>query len=282
MIRRRRTSIEVKSASQIVAMRAAGLVVADILTRLTEAGQAGVTTAELDALARERIAAAGAVSSFLGYGSSFGLPPFPAVTCISVNDEIVHGIPGERVLADGDLVSVDFGVSLNGWHADSAVTFGVGTLSAELSDLSETTRTAMWDGLAAAKVGGRIGDISHAVETSVRRRGAGYGVVAEYTGHGIGRAMHEPPDVPNVGRAGRGEVIGPGTCLAIEPMVTLGTAATANLDDEWTVVTRDGTASAHWEHTVAVLPDGLWVLTAADGGEAELGARGVQFAPLAG
>jgi len=262
-------------------MRAAGLVVADILAALREAGRPGVTTLELDELARERIDAAGAVSSFLGYGSSFGLPPFPAVTCISVNDEIVHGIPGKRALVDGDLVSIDFGVSLNGWHADSAITFGVGRLAPALADLSETTRTAMWDGVAAAKVGGHIGDISHAVETSIRARRVGYGVVAEYTGHGIGRAMHEPPDVPNVGRAGKGEVIGNGSCLAIEPMITLGTAATANLDDEWTVVTRDGAAAAHWEHTVAVLDDGLWVLTAADGGKAELTARGVKFAPLA-
>jgi methionyl aminopeptidase len=261
-------------------MRISGLVVARILAAVREAARPGVTTAELDQLARERIEAAGAVSSFLGYGRSFGLPPFPAVTCISINDEIVHGIPGDRALIDGDLVSVDFGVSVNGWHGDSAITFGIGELSAARAALSETTRVAMWDGIAAAKVGGRIGDISHAVEDSIRNRHAGYGVVAEYTGHGIGRAMHEAPDVPNVGRPGRGELISKGVCLAIEPMVTLGSAATANLDDEWTVVSRDGSAAAHWEHTVAILPGGLWVLTAEDGGEAELTARGVKFAPL--
>jgi methionyl aminopeptidase len=262
-------------------MRVAGLVVANILGALRDAAHPGVTTAELDELARERIKAAGAVSSFLGYGSGFGLPAFPAVTCISVNDEIVHGIPGDRELASGDLVSVDFGVSVNGWHGDSAITFGIGELSPDRAALNEVTRKAMWDGLAAAKVGGRIGDISHAVESSIRRQHGGYGVVAEYTGHGIGRAMHEPPDVPNLGRPGRGELISKGMCLAIEPMVTLGSAATANLDDEWTVVSRDGSAAAHWEHTVAILPGGLWVLTAEDGGEAELTARGVKFAPLA-
>jgi methionyl aminopeptidase len=277
---RRRPAIEVKSLAQVQAMRISGLVVARILAAVREAARPGVTTSELDQLARERIEAAGAVSSFLGYGRSFGLPPFPAVTCISINDEIVHGIPGDRALVSGDLVSVDFGVSVNGWHGDSAITFGVGELSAARAALSETTRVAMWDGIAAAKVGGRIGDISYAVENSIRSRHAGYGVVAEYTGHGIGRAMHEAPDVPNVGRPGRGELISKGVCLAIEPMVTLGSAATANLDDEWTVVSRDGSAAAHWEHTVAILPGGLWVLTAEDGGEAELTARGVKFAPL--
>jgi methionyl aminopeptidase len=277
---RRRPGIEAKAPAQLKAMRTSGLVVARILAAVKQAAQPGVTTAQLDQLAREQIEAAGAISSFLGYGSGFGMPPFPAVTCISVNDEIVHGIPGDRELVDGDLVSVDFGVSVNGWHGDSAITFGIGELSAERAALSETTRKAMWDGIAAAKVGGRIGDISNAVETSIRRQHGGYGIVAEYTGHGIGRAMHEPPDVPNIGRAGRGELISKGMCLAIEPMVTLGTAATANLDDEWTVVTRDGSVAAHWEHTVAILPGGLWVLTAEDGGEAELTARGVKFAPL--
>jgi methionyl aminopeptidase len=138
----------------------------------------------------------------------------------------------------------------------------------------------MWDGIAAAKVGARIGDISHAIETSVRTRKAGLGIVAEYTGHGIGRAMHQHPDVPNVGRPGRGDLLVKGMCLAVEPMVTLGSAATAVLEDDWTVVTRDGSAAAHWEHTVAILPDGLWVLTALDGGAGELAARGARYAPL--
>jgi methionyl aminopeptidase len=276
----RRSSIELKSAEQILRMRSAGLVVARTLQAVREAARPGVTTIELDGIARERIAAAGAVSSFLGYGGGFGLPPFPAVTCISVNSEIVHGIPGDRVLADGDLVSVDFGVSVNGWHGDSAITFSVGTPDPVAETLSEATRQAMWAGIAAARIGARIGDIAHAVETSVRAQPQRYGIVAEYTGHGIGTAMHQPPDVPNLGRPGRGELLAKGICVAIEPMVTLGSAATATLDDEWTVVTRDGSLAAHWEHTIALTPAGVWVLTAEDGGEAELRARGVKFGPL--
>lgn len=278
---RRRPGIELKSADQIRKMRSAGLVVGRTLAALREAARPGSTTAELDALAREHIAAAGATSSFLGYGGGFGLPPFPAVTCISVNSEIVHGIPGERVLTDGDLVSFDFGVSLDGWHGDSAITVGVGDLSADAAELSEVTRQAMWAGISAARIGGHIGDLAHAVESSVRSHKAGYGIVAEYTGHGIGTAMHQPPDVPNLGRSGRGELLAKGICLAVEPMITLGSATTATLDDEWTIVTRDGSLAAHWEHTIALTPAGVWVLTAEDGGEAELAARGVKFGPLA-
>ena len=277
---RRRSGIELKSDDQIREMRSAGLVVGRTLAAVREAARPGLTTADLDAVAREHIAAAGAVSSFLGYGGGFGLPPFPAVTCISVNAEIVHGIPGERVLVDGDLVSVDFGVSIGGWHGDSAVTFGIGELTPEAAALSATTREAMWAGIGAARIGGRIGDIAHAVERSVRSHGSSYGIVAEYTGHGIGSAMHQPPDVPNLGRPGRGELLTKGMCLAIEPMVTAGSATSATLDDEWTVVTRDGSLAAHWEHTIALTPAGIWVLTAEDGGEAELTARGVKFGPL--
>lgn len=276
----RRSSIEAKSAEQILKMRAAGLVVARTLQAVRDAVRPGVTTAELDQLAREQIAAAGAVSSFLGYGAGFGLPPLPAVTCTSVNSEIVHGIPGERVLAEGDLLSVDFGVSLDGWHGDSAVTIVVGDAPAEVEALSEATRQALWAGIAAARIGGRIGDIGHAVETSVRSHPQRYGIVSEYTGHGIGAEMHQSPDVPNLGRRGRGELLVKGTCIAIEPMVTLGPAANATLDDEWTVVTRDGSPAAHWEHTIALTGTGVWVLTAEDGGEAELTARGVKFGPL--
>lgn len=276
----RRSSIELKTPEQIRKMRSAGLVVGRTLQAVREAARPGVTTAELDAVARERIAAAGAVSSFLGYGGGFGLPPFPAVTCISVNSEIVHGIPGARVLADGDLVSVDFGVSLAGWHGDSAISFVVGTPSDAAAALSEATREAMWAGIAAARIGGHIGDIGHAVETSVRSQRRGYGIVSEYTGHGIGTAMHQSPDVPNLGRPGRGELLAKGICLAVEPMVTLRSAGIATLDDEWTVVTRDGSLAAHWEHTIALTPAGIWVLTAEDGGEAELTSRGVKFGPL--
>lgn len=261
-------------------MRAAGLVVAEVLAAVRAAARPGITTGDLDQLARDRSAAAGAESSFLGYGAGFGVPPFPAVTCISVNDAVVHGIPGAQVLADGDLVSVDFGVSLRGWHGDSAVTFGVGELSPEATALSEATRCAMWDGIAAATIGGRIGDISAAIESSVRAHSARYGLVTEFTGHGIGTEMHQEPDVPNVGRRGRGELIVKGTCLAIEPMVTAGSGQTRTLDDAWTVVTKDQSLAAHWEHTIALTSRGVWVLTARDGGEAELAARGVRFGGL--
>jgi len=261
-------------------MRVAGLIVGRTLAAVRDAARAGMTTADLDQIAREHIAAAGATSSFLGYGGGFGLPPFPAVTCISVNETIVHGIPADRVLAEGDLVSVDFGVSKDGWHGDSAISFGIGEITPQAAALSETTREAMWAGIAATRIGARVGDISHAVETSVRSGKAGYGIVSEFTGHGIGSEMHQPPDVPNLGRPGRGELLVKGMCVAIEPMVTAGSANTATLDDEWTVVTRDGSVAAHWEHTVALTGAGAWVLTAEDGGEAELAARGVKFGPL--
>lgn len=277
---RRRPASEIKSDDQVRAMRAAGLVVARILGAVQAAARPGVTTGELDELARQMIAEAGAVSSFLDYVPYPGMPPFPAVTCISINDEIVHGIPGSRELVSGDLVSVDFGVSVDGWHGDSAITFGVGEPDPEREALSEATRQAMWAGIAAARIGGRVGDISAAVERSIRSARTKYGIVADYTGHGIGTAMHQPPDVPNVGRAGRGEQLVKGMCLAVEPMITLGSPNTATLDDEWTVVTRDGSVAAHWEHTFALTSRGLWVLTAEDGGEAELTARGAKFGPL--
>ncbi|XSS53856.1 type I methionyl aminopeptidase [Propionibacteriaceae bacterium Y1923] len=259
-------------------MRQAGLVVARTLTALREHVVAGVTTGELDAIARELLAEAGATSSFLGYGARWGTP-FPAVTCISTNDEIVHGIPGERVLADGDLVSVDFGAILDGWHGDAARTFTVGQVSPEHAELSRVTEEAMWAGIGAARLGGRIGDIGAAIEASIVAAGS-YGIVREYTGHGIGSQMHMEPDVPNWGRKGRGAKIVEGMALAIEPMATLGTEDTVELDDEWTVVTADESWASHWENTITVTRQGLWVLTLEDGGEAELTARGLPFGPL--
>jgi methionyl aminopeptidase len=276
----RHVRIERKDADQLRAMRVAGLVVGRTLARLAEAAAPGVTTAELDALAAEQIASAGAVSSFFGYDGGIGLPPFPAVTCISVNDEVVHGIPGPRVLADGDLVSIDFGVSVAGWHGDAAVTIGIGAVSPAAAALSATTREAMWQGVAAAAAGGRIGDIGNAIERSIRSRPGRHGIISEFTGHGIGSAMHMAPDVPNIGRRGRGLPLLTGMALAIEPMVTLGSAAVVTRDDEWTIATRDHSLAAHWENTVAITESGLWVLTAEDGGEAELTARGVAFGPL--
>ena len=254
-------SIEIKTPGQIAAMREAGLVVARTLRVLTDAVRPGVTTADLDALAEAEIRAAGATPSFKGYHG------YPATICASVNEEIVHGIPSpRRSLRQGDLISIDCGAILGGWHGDAAVTVGVGAISAADAAMLEACETALWRGLAQARAGGRLGDISHAVETSVRRSGR-YGLVEEYTGHGIGSAMHMDPPVPNYGRAGRGPRLRPGMALAIEPMVMLGGPETVQLDDGWTVVTADGSRAAHFEHTVAITHDGPWVLTAEDGGE---------------
>lgn len=278
---RRTPGIELKTPEQLKLMRAAGLVVFQVLQACQEAAAPGVTTRELDLLAREMIKRAGATSSFLHYGAQWGYPPFPAVTCTSVNNVVVHGIPGDHKLQDGDLVSIDFGVHLKGFHGDSARTFSVGTPQADRVALSDTTREALWAGISAYRLGGRVSDISHAIEKSIRSRNHGFGILREYTGHGIGSAMHQPPDVPNVGRGGQGPRIMPGLCLAIEPMVTRGSDETATLDDDWTVVTTDGSDAAHWEHTVTATRHGLWVLTAEDGGEAELTKRGLPFGPLA-
>lgn len=272
--------VELKTPDQLRVMRRAGVVVARTHEALSAMAAPGVTTGELDQRAREVLAEHGAASSFLGYGAQWGYPPYPAVTCISVNEEVVHGIPGDRVLVSGDVVSVDFGAVLDGFHGDGAVTFGVGSLSDADARLSDVTRESLWAGIAAARLGGRVTDISHAIEASVRAAGP-FGILQDYTGHGIGTAMHQPPDVPNYGRPGRGPRIVPGLALAIEPMITLGSSEGVVLEDEWTVATADGSRAAHWEHTITVTKQGLWVLTALDGGEAELAARGLPFGPLA-
>lgn len=256
---RRGERIEIKTPEQLQLMRRAGLVVADALDAVREALREGVTTAELDAVAAGVIAAAGASPSFLGYHG------YPATICVSVNDEIVHGIPGPRVLAEGDVVSVDCGAIVEGWHGDAAFTAGVGSLTPENARLVELTEQALWAGLAQAVVGGRLSDIGHAVETTVRAAGP-YGIVEEYVGHGIGTAMHMDPSVPNYGRPGHGPRLVAGMALAVEPMVTAGDRHTRLLDDDWTVVTADGGWAAHWEHTVALTPDGPWVTTDRDGG----------------
>lgn len=274
------SGIELKTPDQLRTMRRAGLVVAEVHSAVREAAAPGVTTGELDQVARDILARHGAGSSFLNYGAGWGYPPYPGVTCISVNEEVVHGIPGPRVLVEGDLVSVDFGAIVDGFHGDAAITFGVGALSADDQRLSDVTRAALWDGIAAAHLGGRVTDLSHAIERSIRTRRERYGILKDYTGHGIGSAMHQAPDVPNVGRPGRGPKLVEGLALAVEPMVTLGSAIGVTLDDEWTVATKDGSHAAHWEHTITVTERGVWVLTAEDGGEAELNARGVPFGPL--
>jgi methionyl aminopeptidase len=256
-------------------MRRAGLVVVEALQTTAAAVKAGVTTAQLDAVAGEVIRTSCATSSFLGYQG------YPAVTCISVNSEIVHGIPGPRVLVDGDTVSIDCGAVVDGWHGDSAVTVGVGAGTEAARAISEATRLAMWHGIAAARLDGTVGDISAAIEAYVRSLPTAYGIVEEYTGHGIGSAMHQPPDVPNLGRPGKGPKIMPGLALAIEPMLTAGGSANSVLDDDWTVVTDDGSLAAHWEHTMTVTDRGIWVLTSPDGGEAMLAELGAPFGPLA-
>lgn len=267
--------IEVKDPDQVRSMRVAGLVVGRTLERLRAAVRPGVSTAELDALAERSIREQGGVPSFLGYGE----PPFPASICASVNDEVVHGIPGARVLAEGDVISIDCGAivpdaSGQGWHGDAAITVAVGDVPDDVTELMRVTEEALWRGLAAARAGGRVGDISHAVESFVR--GAGdYGIVDGYTGHGIGTSMHMEPDVPNAGRPGRGPRLRPGMALAVEPMISLGTEDTVLADDEWTVLTADRTWAAHFEHTLALTEAGVWVLTAEDGGRERLAALGV-------
>ena len=262
--------VQIKTPEQIVGMRKAGLVVGETLELLRSSVRAGVTTGELDAIAEDNIRSSGATPSFKGYHG------FPGSICASVNDQVVHGIPGERTLDQGDVISIDCGAIVDGWHGDSAITVPVGNVPAEVTELMKATEEAMWRGIAAARLGGRVTDISHAVETHVRSRGR-YGILEDYVGHGIGSEMHQPPNVPNVGRPGRGPKLVQGLALAVEPMVTLGGKGSLLLDDDWTVVTADGSWAAHFEHTFTLTPRGTWVLTALDGGEAALAELGVPF-----
>jgi methionyl aminopeptidase len=264
----RKSKIEIKTPAQIETMRRAGLVVAEILSTVTREAVPGVSTLDLDRIAREVIARNNAKSNFLGY---YG---FPAVICTSVNDEVVHGIPSERKLNDGDLLSVDAGAIIDGWHGDAAVTIEVGSPIAEQTSLSQVTNASLWQGLATAQAGNKLSDISNAIETHIRAAGD-YGILEEFVGHGIGTAMHMEPSVPNFGPAGKGPQLIPGMALAIEPMVTLGGRHVHTLDDDWTVSTDDGSFASHWEHTVAITEAGPWVLTAQDGGFAYFSERGI-------
>jgi methionyl aminopeptidase len=271
-----RDRIQYKSAEQVRAMRRAGLVVADALDAVRAALRPGVTTAELDAVAEEVIRSAGGTPSFMGYHG------YPATLCVSVNDEIVHGIPGPRVVHPGDVVSVDCGAIVEGWHGDAAFTTIVDTggrePDAEDAALADVTEQAMWHGIAAMSDGARLNAIGAAVEDRVNGR---YGLVEEYGGHGIGTAMHMEPHVLNYRTRDKGPRMRPGLCLAIEPMLTRGDPATRLMPDGWTVITLDGSRAAHWEHTVALGERGVWVLTARDGGVEALAALGVAAAPLA-
>jgi methionyl aminopeptidase len=266
----RERGVEIKTPEQIALMRRAGIVVGETLQLVRASVRPGLTTGELDALAEDHIRSRGATPSFKGYHG------FPGSLCVSVNDEVVHGIPGDRVIEDGDVVSVDCGAIVEGWHGDAAVTVAVGEVREELRELIRVTEEAMWHGIAAAALGGRVTDISHAVETYVRSQGS-YGILEDYVGHGIGSAMHQPPNVPNVGRPGKGPKLVRGLALAVEPMVVLGSPETRTLADDWTVVTEDGSWAAHAENTFTLTPTGAWVLTALDGGEAKLAELGVPF-----
>lgn len=249
-----RERIVLRTPDEIARIREACLVVHEVLEELARAAAPGVTTAELDRLALARTRARGAVPAFLGYHG------YPAALCISVNDEVVHGIPSpRRVLAEGDLVGLDFGVVLGGFYGDAARTVAVGRPSPEAARLVETTRAALDAAIAAARPGGRVGDIGAAVQALVE--GRGYSVVREFVGHGIGRRLHEPPQVPNWGTPGTGALLRPGTVLALEPMVNLGASDVEVLDDGWTAVTADGSLSAHFEHTVAVTENGPEILS---------------------
>jgi methionyl aminopeptidase len=258
---RSRKVVPQRSAAELDAMAVAGALVAAALRAVRSAAAPGVSTLTLDEVAESVIRDGGGIPSFLGYHG------FPGSICSSVNDRVVHGIPSAtEVLASGDLVSIDCGAIVDGWHGDSAVTFGVGPLIPVDEALSAATRESMEAGIAAMVPGNRLGDISHAIECGTRAAELTYdrkfGIVEGYGGHGIGREMHMDPFLPNEGPPGRGPLLAPGSVLAIEPMLTLGTGKTIVLDDEWTVVTADGSRAAHWEHTVAVTDDGPRILTA--------------------
>jgi methionyl aminopeptidase len=260
LARWRGRDIELKTPGELDAMRAAGALVARTLAAVAERARPGVSTGELDAIAEQTIRDAGALPSFLGYHG------YPASICASVNEQIVHGIPAAtQVLADGDLVSVDCGAILDGWHGDAAVTIPVGAVSASDLALSAACEAALHAGIAAVLPGGRLSDISHAVqlatEAAGKRDAVGYGIVAEYGGHGIGTSMHMDPFLPNFGDPGQGPRLVPGMALAVEPMLTAGDPETRELDDGWTVVTADGSRAVHWEHTVAITDDGPRILT---------------------
>ena len=269
-MRRVDLDIQLKTPEQIELMRGAGLVVAAALDAMRDAVAPGVSTADLDAIAEKVIRDAGAIPSFKGYQG------FPASICASVNEQVVHGIPSpDQVLVEGDLLSLDCGAILHGWHGDSAITVGVGETDPALLKMAGVAEDAMWAGIAAAARGvlngrGRLTDISFNVEKAIRKAGR-YGIVEGYGGHGIGTEMHQDPHVLNHGKPGKGPRLEPGLALAIEPMITMGSPRTTELSDGWTVVTRDRSIAAHFEHTMALLDDGVWVTTAHDGGRGRLG-----------
>lgn len=255
MVFRKKEKVQIKSPEQIELMRIAGRVVGQTLQALEKAVVPGVTTAQLDQIARDCIYGSGATPSFLGY---YG---FPAVICTSINHEVVHGIPGNVIIEEGDLISIDCGAIVDGWHGDAAISVIAGDgVDSAIHKLSEVTRQSLYAGIAAARAGNTMGDIGAAVESVIRSSGP-YGIVEDYVGHGIGTEMHMYPPVPNYGAAGSGMELKVGMVLAIEPMVTLGSAEVQVLEDEWTVVTSDSSWASHWEHTVAITENGPEILT---------------------
>ncbi len=245
--------IIIKTKKELEIMRQAGLVVAEILERLAGLVKPGITTATLDHFAENYLAERGIKASFKGYNG------FPASVCVSVNEEVVHGIPGKRRLNEGDIVSIDMGVIVNGWHGDAAITVPVGEVDPEIMRLLKVTEESLYQGIKAAQVGARLGMVSHAIQSYVET--AGFSVVRQYVGHGIGRQMHEDPPVPNYGRQDRGPVLAEGMTIAIEPMVNVGGYEVLVRPDNWTVYTKDGSYSAHFEHTVAITSNGPEILT---------------------
>jgi len=250
--------ITIKSSRELDLMRQAGKVVAKAKAAVKEAIKPGATSAEMDALAEEVIRSNGAIPSFKGYKPTPSMP-FPATLCFSFNDELVHGIPGNRKMKEGDIVSVDCGAIVEGFHGDSAFTVGVGEITQEAQTLIDVTNESLYEGIEKAVVGGRLTDISHAVQEYAEKRR--FSVVREYVGHGIGRSLHEEPQVPNYGSPGRGPLLKSGMVLAIEPMLNVGTRETKVLEDGWTVVTSDGKLCAHFEHTIAITESGPEILT---------------------
>ena len=253
-----RERIPIKTAAELRPMREAARHVAEILLELRERIRPGVTTGELDEYAAKQISARGVQSSFKGY-DPHGLPKYPAVLCVSVNDEIVHGIPGSRELADGDIVSLDFGVSVDGFHGDSAVTVPVGEISEEAKRLLAVTSRSLEAAMEVMKPGARLSDLGNAIQNTAES--AGFAVVREFAGHGIGRKLHEPPWIANYGQPGRGPRLAAGMVFAVEPMLVAGRPDVRMLDDEWTAVTADGSLAAHFEHTIVVTEDGSETLT---------------------
>lgn len=263
-------AIQIKTYEQLKTMRRAGLLVGETLELLRNSIKVGMRTDALDAIAAANIKRGGGTSNFKGYHG------YPATICISINDEIVHGIPGDRIIEDGDIVSIDCGAIIDGWHGDAAFSAIAGTADPEDQKLIDVCEESMWRGIAAGKHGGRLTDIGHAIEQYVNSQGK-YGILQEYGGHGIGTEMHQEPHVLNFGKPGYGPEIVEGLALAIEPMITRGTAKTHVLKDDWTVVSNDKSRGAHFENSYAILPDGKpFVLTSIDGGRARLAGLGVE------